>query len=196
METKNFDSEDKAALFLTKIFAKKNNASQTGTSVQNPFPQQRQMKPAAPAAKPAAPANRKEPQDYIDPNEYYGQRPFGEKIIRKHANTKERYRSIYKSKDALFQDAITELCDRYKIHVRFKGGVAFITTISGEWQFRYNDRPIQLFHSNFFKGKGNLHNQRIRFYSPVDVIRYIYFHEKNRIERLMDDSNEENEKTF
>ena len=99
---------------------------------------------------------------------------------------------MYKSRDEVFQDAIQELCDRYLMHVKFKGGIAFITTISGEWQFRYNDRPILLFHTNAFKskGKGDLHNQNMRFYSPVDVIRYIRFHERERTERLMSECEE------
>ncbi len=190
MATKNFDSEDTAVLFLEKIFAKKGIASQSDTAQHDPLPQQRQAQPTVPADKPGVPTNRKEVQDYVDPNEYYGYRPFGEKIIRRHENTKTRYKSVYKSKDAVFQDALTELCDRYKMHIKFKGGVAFVTTISGEWQFRYNDRPIQLFHSNSKKGKGDLHNQRIRFYSPIDVIRYIYFHEGDREKRLMTDPEE------
>lgn len=190
MATKNFDSEDTAVLFLEKIFAKQNKASQTGTARQGHFPQQKQVQ-AAPSPNISSPsARRKEPQDYVDPNEYYGHRPLSEKIIRKHENTKERYKSIYNSKDEVFQDALTELCDRYKMHIKFKGGVAFVTTIAGEWQFRYNDRPIQLFHSNSKKGKGDLHNQRIRFYSPLDVIRYIYFHEGDREKRLMTDPEE------
>lgn len=192
METKKYDSEDTAVLFLEKIFAKKGIASQSDTAQHDPLPQQRQVQPAVPADKPGVPTNRKEVQDYVDPSEYYGYRPYGERILRKHENTKTRYKSIYKSKDAIFQDALTELCDRYKMHVRFKGGIAFVTTIAGEWQFRYNDRPIQLFHSNSLKGKGDLHNQNIRFYSPVDVIRYIYFHEKNRLQREMADLEENN----
>lgn len=193
METKNFDPEDEAALFLAKIQSKKEKSTQANSNRQTPAPQPKPV-PIVPASSPSVTSvKRGEVRDYVDPNEYYGYRPLSEKIIRKHESTKSRYTSVYKSKDAVFQDAITELCDQYKMHAKFKGGIAFITTLSGEWQFRYSDRPIQLFHSNAFKGRGDLHNQNIRFYSPVDVIRYIYFHERDRMKRLMSDTDEKNE---
>lgn len=136
--------------------------------------------------------NLREVTDYVDPSTFYEGPSYSDRILQKHSRGKTRYQPVYKSRDEVFQDAIQELCDRYLMHVKFKGGIAFITTISGEWQFRYNDRPILLFHTNAFKskGKGDLHNQNMRFYSPVDVIRYIRFHERERTERLMSECEE------
>lgn len=104
---------------------------------------------------------------------------------------KGRYTPTYRSKEEAVRASLTHICDQYQIHVKFKSGVATVTTAAGEWFFRYNDRPIQLFHKNGTEGAINpkvaVHNQNLRFYSPVDVLRYIMLHDLKRTSRLLDD---------
>lgn len=175
---------------IPSLAPNKPQPSRTNSPSAPPAPQ-----PDKAAAESRPKRNLREMTDYVDPSTLYEGPSYSERIINKHKYTKTEYQPVYKSRDQVFQEAIRELCDRYLMHVKFKGGVAFITTVSGEWQFRYNDRPILLFHSNEFKSKrgGDLHNQNMRFYSPVDVIRYIRFHDRERAERLLSEEDENNE---
>lgn len=90
------------------------------------------------------------------------------------------------SKSELISRAIVAYCERLGIHAEVKGGVAYITTMSGEWFFTYNDRPIVLHHKNAekrydWKGnllKNNYHTQEQKFYSPAHALAYIAIHDK------------------
>ena len=71
---------------------------------------------------------------------------------------------------------------KYGLHVKIDHGTAYVTTAVGEWLFLYNDRPITLRHRNSMRCDG-YHRQLPTFYSPAEVLRYIYFHERAAIVR-------------
>lgn len=90
------------------------------------------------------------------------------------------------SKGEVVARAIIAYCESLGIHAEVKTGIAYITTISGEWYFTYNDRPIILHHKNSEKRydkQGNLrknqyHIQKQKFYSPAHALAYIALHDK------------------
>lgn len=90
-----------------------------------------------------------------------------------------------KPKSEIIGKQIQLFCEDLGMHAEIIGGKAFITTISGEWYFTYNDRPITLKHKNsemrFYSDgtrKNNLyHTQPKVFYSPAHAIIYIARHD-------------------
>jgi hypothetical protein len=89
-----------------------------------------------------------------------------------------------KTKDEIMRAELTYICEQYGMHLRFKSGLVYVTTVSGEWYFAYNDRPIKLRHKNHVEkyvslGKryDNYHLQNKTFPSPLHVILYIRSHE-------------------
>lgn len=97
--------------------------------------------------------------------------------------------------------AIRVFCDQLGMCAEIKGGTVLITTISGEWFFAYNDRPITLHHKNadqrtYLDGTPcpqRYHVQKKEFYSPAHAICYIAGHDKpvNILEREMERLREE-----
>jgi hypothetical protein len=97
-----------------------------------------------------------------------------------------------KSKDLIMREQITKICEEYGMHAEFNSGLAFITTVAGEWFFAYNDRPIKLRHKNYELRAGRsakslnfYHDQNYTFPSPLHVLKYIYGHERDETERIM-----------
>lgn len=93
-----------------------------------------------------------------------------------------------KSRREILQDALLALAERHNIHISFKGTMAYVTTIAGEWYFNFTDtsREIKLHHKNYKKitdANGNwipgyFHIQEQQFTSPLSVVSYIAKHEK------------------
>ena len=87
-----------------------------------------------------------------------------------------------KSKSEIIGAQLTNIARQYGMHVKIDSGLACVTTAAGEWFFRYNDRPIVLRHRNAL-GSDGYHRQEQVFYSPVEALSYIYFHERAAIRR-------------
>lgn len=89
------------------------------------------------------------------------------------------------SKNDIVSKAIVAYCEKLGIHAETKAGVAYITTVAGEWYFTYNDRPIVLHHKNAEKRydahgnekKNQYHIQEQKFYSPAHALAYIAIHD-------------------
>lgn len=90
------------------------------------------------------------------------------------------------SKNDIVSKAIVAYCEKLGIHAETKAGVAYITTVAGEWYFTYNDRPIVLHHKNAEKRydahgnekKNQYHIQEQKFYSPAHALAYIAIHDR------------------
>lgn len=90
------------------------------------------------------------------------------------------------SKNDIVSKAIVAYCEKLGIHAECKAGVAYITTVAGEWYFTYNDRPIVLHHKNAEKRydshgrekKNQYHIQEQKFYSPAHALAYIAIHDR------------------
>ena len=90
------------------------------------------------------------------------------------------------SKNDIVSKAIVAYCEKLGIHAEVKAGVAYITTVAGEWYFTYNDRPIVLHHKNAEKRydaqghekKSQYHIQEQKFYSPAHALAYIAIHDR------------------
>ncbi len=90
------------------------------------------------------------------------------------------------SKNDIVSKAIVAYCEKLGIHAEAKAGVAYITTVAGEWYFTYNDRPIILHHKNAEKRydahgkekKNQYHIQEQKFYSPAHALAYIAIHDR------------------
>lgn len=90
------------------------------------------------------------------------------------------------SKNDIVSKAIVAYCEKLGIHAEVKAGVAYITTVAGEWYFTYNDRPIVLHHKNAEKRydargrekKNQYHIQEQKFYSPAHALAYIAIHDR------------------
>lgn len=90
------------------------------------------------------------------------------------------------SKNDVVSKAIVAYCEKLGIYAEAKAGVAYITTVAGEWYFTYNDRPIVLHHKNAEKRydihgnekRDQYHIQKQRFYSPAHALAYIAIHDR------------------
>lgn len=94
------------------------------------------------------------------------------------------------SKAEMMRRAMSELAARRLMHIEFVGDNAFVTTIAGEWYFNYNIRPIQLHHKNLKvrldrdgQSTGYFHQQKWVFETPLEVLAYIYQHERSSEDR-------------
>lgn len=102
-------------------------------------------------------------------------------------------RSRYKSKAETMREQLVAVSKQYGLHAEVVGGMAYITTIAGEWYFNYNDRPIKLHHKNAetrYDRDGNptgqYHTQPMIFHAPLQALTYIRNHEQAEIKRQMD----------
>lgn len=107
-----------------------------------------------------------------------------QKLQLQHLNNRKRYRS----KLDIMQEQLIRVGERYGMHINIKGGVAYVTTICGEWFFSINDRPIRIHHKNIEKyGEGHYHVQDMTFPSPSHALVYIRHHEQAAIKRLFEE---------
>lgn len=95
-----------------------------------------------------------------------------------------------KSKAELMREELVKTAYSYGLHLEFFGSNVYVTTIAGEWYFDYNIRPIALHHKNnrLFLTKGGkpkkyYHEQDKTFSTPLEVITYIFRHEKAAVQR-------------
>lgn len=120
---------------------------------------------------------------------------------------KKRKQNIAKNmrKLPLTDDNIQRICRHFGIKCNIVSDVIFITTSIGYWRIYFTDNKVdKVFHGNyrinrtdFFKKKKKcnegFHKQDISMENLYDVVRYIYYHDKNmfknrksRIDKLFD----------
>jgi transcriptional regulator with GAF, ATPase, and Fis domain len=103
-----------------------------------------------------------------------------------------------KSKSNLIQDELTRIAEEYGLHLEFIGPNVYVTTVAGEWYFDYNIRPIVLHHKNnrvFLAKNGKprnyYHEQEHTFPNPLEVIKYIFRHERAAVQRGFQDEEDD-----
>ena len=90
------------------------------------------------------------------------------------------------SRNEIISGAIRSYCEQLGLAAEVKNGAVYITTVSGEWFFTINDRPITLHHKNneqWYDAQGNpqkavYHIQDTTFSSPAHAISYIAIHDE------------------
>ena len=89
------------------------------------------------------------------------------------------------SKSEIIGHQLENIGHQYGMNIKTNGGTAYVTTVAGEWIFRYNDRPIVLNHRNTLK-KDGYHLQPIKFSTPVAALSYIYHHDFRAVQNAFD----------
>jgi hypothetical protein len=106
--------------------------------------------------------------------------------IQKKKLSKNKRIEVMNSQESIIKEQITQICNAYKLKVKFIGTTAFITSSIGEWFFDYNN--LQLHHRNSevrTYSKGTYHIQAQTFKNPKRILAYIYRHEEATARRLL-----------
>ena len=129
--------------------------------------------------------------DYLDPN-------LSEVIYSNtdiNGKTPSKSNRIYDpsvSNIALLGRQVIKLCNKYDLYCHIIDETAYILTSAGSWKFRYDERPITLYHLNsksMHGGKKNIdyHIQGSDLYSPLEVIVFIIKHDSAVINKTLNE---------
>lgn len=88
-------------------------------------------------------------------------------------------------------NSIIRAINEYGIFGKINDNTAIIETVAGDWKFNYLERPIKLYHKNFYKGEDHAefegyHLQEEKFKSPISVIHYILRHDNAVIDHTLE----------